>query len=185
MTGASLVGCDTWRLYHTDDADAPMIMPEPPNQTSERAGTRVSEEIRRSMRRHLAAPELTTGVAARKCWLTFGERGGGLGVEADDEVEHGHEDPSAAYAADGAERGAEEPDDGGHHHPPIEREILEKTDRRGQETDERDENRLPECQGKGGGKRASGLRARRARSGRPGVAGHRSARRRRAGPQPR
>jgi hypothetical protein len=56
--------------------------------------------------------------------LTFGERGGGLGVEADDEVEHGHEDPAATDAAYGAERRAEEADDGGHHHPPVEREVL-------------------------------------------------------------
>jgi hypothetical protein len=38
----------------------------------------------------------------------------------DDEVEHGHEDP-ASYDA---ESRAEEADDGGHHHPPVDHEVL-------------------------------------------------------------
>lgn len=61
--------------------------------------------------------------------LTFGERGGRLGVESEDEVEQGHEDAAAAYATDGAKRGAEEADDGGHHQPPVELEILKLANR--------------------------------------------------------
>jgi hypothetical protein len=58
--------------------------------------------------------------------LKFGERCGGLGVEAEDEVEERHEDAAAPDAADGAEGRAEEADDGGHHDPPVELEILKR-----------------------------------------------------------
>jgi len=55
MTGASLVGCDTWRLYQTDDAEAPMIMPaHKPNKTR-RARTRVRKQISRCMHRQKAS----------------------------------------------------------------------------------------------------------------------------------
>jgi hypothetical protein len=67
---------------------------------------------------------VSTGRWAGVNYCTFGERGCGLGVEAEDEVEEGHEDAAAPDAADGAERRAEEAHDCGHHQPPVELEIL-------------------------------------------------------------
>jgi hypothetical protein len=139
-----------------------MIMPA----TGRKITTCVSSK---SIRRE----RVSTGRWAGVNYCTFGERGCGLGVEAEDEVEEGHEDAAAPDAADGAERRAEEAHDCGHHQAPVELEILKRNGVPERSANKRNTSvsREGEVEGEAKGRTTYGPDARRARGEAEGAIG--------------